>query len=192
MKVAVYLGSRSGRGDKYLKAAYELGSRLAAEGFAVVYGGSSIGTMGALAEGIASQDGECIGVFPEGFKGKPEVVAAGINIRGSRLTEDIIVRNFSERKAVMEQISDCCVALPGSWGTLDELFTYAIGSELKFNGGKKIYILNLDGYYDALRAHIDKMLQEEFISEASSRVFTFVPDVQTLLQELLSDRDSSR
>jgi len=172
-----------------MKAAREIGERLSAEGIAVIYGGSTVGTMGALAEGIAANRGECIGVFPEGFRGKPEVVAAGIDIRsGSYLTQDIIVKNFSERKALMEEMSDCCVALPGSWGTLDELFTYALGSELKFNGGKKIYIMNLDGYYDAIKVLIDKMLEEEFISEASSRIFTFVTDVDSLVADLLSDR----
>lgn len=185
MKVAVYLGSRSGNGEKYLQAAYELGRRLAQEGIGVVYGGSCVGTMGALADGIASVGGECIGVFPKGFKGKPEVAAAGIDIKCKKLTQDIIVSDFSERKSTMEKISDCCVALPGSWGTLDEMFSYAVGSDLKANGGKKIFVLNLDGYYDALVAHVGKMLQEGFITEDSKSLLTFEPTVESLTDALI-------
>ena len=184
MKTAVYLGSHEGNDPIYMGTAYELGFRLAQEGIGVIYGGASIGTMGALAQGVADAEGECTGVFPEGFKGRPDVEAAGIDIRKSRLTEDIIVRDFSERKAVMERLSDCCIALPGSWGTLDELFTYATNTQLRFNGGKPLFVLNLEGYYDPLVTMVEKMLQEGFIDESSRNLLQFLPSVDAIVGAL--------
>ena len=184
MRIAVYLGSSPGKNPKYMETARELGRSLARRGIGVVFGGAGVGTMKALSEGVAEAGGECIGVFPQGFKGKPEVAAAGIDIRRCAITKEIIVKDFAERKATMGNLSDCCVALPGSWGTLDELFTYATESQLGFNGGKRIFVLNLDGYYDNIVAMVDKMLSEGFISECSYHLLTFVPTVEALLSML--------
>ena len=184
MRAAIYLGSHEGARPVYMQNAYELGRRLALEGIGVVYGGASIGTMGALSSGVASAGGECIGVFPEGFKGRPDVAEAGIDIRGSRLTQDIIVPDFATRKAEMERLSDLCIALPGSWGTLDELFTYATSTQLQFNGGKPLFVLNTDGYYDGLVQLVQKMYAEGFIEECTLSLLCFVPTVEELVEEV--------
>ena len=184
MRVAVYLGSHDGNRPVYRQTAYELGYRLALAGIGVVYGGAGIGTMEALADGVAAAGGECTGVFPEGFKGRPDVAAAGIDIRQCVLTTDIIVRDFPERKKEMERLSDCCIALPGSWGTLDELFTYATDTQLGFNGGKRVFVLNLDGYYDSLITLIRNMYEEGFIDASSLDLITFVTSVDEFLSIL--------
>ena len=187
MRISVYLGSSPGKDPKYMATARQAGRRFAESGIGVVFGGAGVGTMRALAEGVAEAGGECIGVFPRGFKGKPEVAAKGIDIHSCPVTEEILVADFAERKQKMGELGDCCVALPGSWGTLDELFTYATESQLGFNGGKKIYVLNLDGYYDNIVAMVDKMYAEGFISDLSRGLLTFVPTVDALLDALKSD-----
>lgn len=184
MRIAIYLGSHDGNDPIYCETARELGRRLALRGIGIIYGGANVGTMGALASGAASEGGECIGVFPEGFKGRPIVAATGRNIRQEGLTDFVMVKNFAERKQVMEDMSDCCLALPGSWGTMDELFTYATSSQLLFNGGKKIYILNVKGYYDNLKAQIDKMDEEGFLDPGAISLFIFCDTVDELMERL--------
>ena len=184
MRIAVYLGSSRGRDPKYMEAAQETGRRLAQSGIGVVFGGAGVGTMKALSDGVAQAGGECIGVFPRGFKGKPEVAASGVNIHDCPVTREILVKDFAERKATMGELSDCCVALPGSWGTLDELFTYATETQLGFNGGKPLFVLNLDGYYDSLVSMVEKMYVEGFIYESSYHLLTFVPTVDALIEKV--------
>ena len=142
-----------------------MGARLAREGFRLVYGGSDVGTMKALADGTASESGTAYGVFPRGFHGYPEDTwhRKGNLLRDS-LSEVFYVADLPERKRVMELLSDACIALPGSWGTLDELFCYAANSKLQFNGGKPLFVFNENGYYDPLREQIDRMQSEGFIN----------------------------
>ncbi len=182
--VGVYLGPPAGNGPVCCDPAREFGRRIAQHGWSLIYGGSSVGTMGALADGCLEAGGECIGVFPDGFKGKPEVAAQGIEVERRDLTIMKNCSNFQERKRMMEEMSDCCVALPGSWGTMDELFTYATNSELKFNGGKKIFVLNLNGYYEPLKAQISKMYECGFILEYSTRLFRFCDTLDELMAAL--------
>ena len=182
--ISVYLGSSPGKGTKYCEAARELGRQMALRGWRLVYGGAAVGTMEALAEGCLQNGGECVGVFPVGFKGKPEVAAAGIDVEKRNVGQTVYCANFSERKQIMEDMGDCCVALPGSWGTLDELFTYATNTQLGFNGGKKIFLLNLDGYYNTLKDMIQKMWEEGFIAEYGLHMLTFCDTLDDLLSHL--------
>lgn len=184
MKIAIYLGSHDGNDPIYCRTAYELGRTLAQKGIGIVYGGANVGTMGSLARGAADAHGECIGVFPEGFKGRPVVAATGQNIRQEGLTDFLVVKNFAERKQVMEDMSDCCLALPGSWGTMDELFTYATSSQLLFNGGKRIFILNTKGFYDPLKAQIGRMYDEGFIDASARNLFIFCETIDDLIEAL--------
>lgn len=181
--VAVYLGSHDGNDPSFRRTAYELGRALALEGIRVVYGGANVGTMGALAKGCLEAGGECVGVFPSGFKGKTEVAVTGRDIFQQGLSKVFECSNFAERKQIMEDESDCCVALPGSWGTLDELFTYASNSELKFNGGKKVFVLNTDGYYNPLKELVSIMFRNGFIVENSTKLITFCDTIQDLMEQ---------
>ncbi|MBR4212659.1 MAG: TIGR00730 family Rossman fold protein [Bacteroidales bacterium] len=162
--VAVFLGSHPGQNPAFCEHASALGARLAREGYTLVYGGSDVGTMKALADGFTAEKGTSLGVFPRGFHGNPE---DAWHRKGNLLREDLsgvfYVADLPERKRVMELLSDCCIALPGSWGTLDELFCYATSSKLRFNGGKPLFVFNENGYYDPLRQQIDTMLAEGFI-----------------------------
>ena len=184
MKIAVYLGSHEGKDPVYCKSAYELGRRLAMKGIGIVYGGARVGTMGALARGAASAGGECIGVYPKGFKGRPDVARQGLEIKQEGLSRFIEVEGFPQRKQLMEDLSDCCVALPGSWGTMDELFAYTTSTQLEFNGGKKLFVLNINGFYDDLKHQIRKMYEEGFIDESAVDLIRFCDSIDELMERL--------
>ena len=184
MKIAVYLGSHDGNNPIYCESAYELGRRLALKGIGIVYGGAKVGTMGALASGAAAEGGECIGVYPKGFKGRPVVARQGIEIKQEGLSQFIEVEGFPQRKQLMEDISDCCLALPGSWGTMDEMFAYTTSTQLGFNGGKRIFVLNINGFYDHLKAQILKMHEEGFIDEDATSLITFCNSIDELMEKL--------
>lgn len=177
--VAVYLGSASAS-EKYLKLAFDFGKRLAECGIRVVYGGADVGTMAALADGVLSAGGHLIGVFPTGFGGKREVAAQNIEILRKDVTELIEVRDFAERKETMCSLSDCCVAIPGSYGTMDELFCYAVENEIGLHD-KISYVLNVDGYYDGLEMQVERMKNDGFISRDAGMI-TFVHSVDEFFE----------
>ena len=162
--VAVYLGSRPGRGSGYVRDAYRLGQLLAQKGIRIVYGGASVGTMKALADGAASEGGQVVGVFPAGFKGKKDNAAAGIDVGpgGVQLTETIVVKDIPERIATMERLSDAMIFLPGSFGTMTEAFSWMEEWQLGYHS-KPGFILNTNGYYDGLLVQMRKMVAEGFM-----------------------------
>lgn len=169
--VAVYLGSADAS-RKWREFAYNFGKRLADCGIKVVYGGADVGTMSCLADGVLAGKGHLTGVFPVGFGGKREIAAQHRKILREDVTENIEVLDFAERKTTMRVLSDCCVILPGSYGTMDELFCYAVENEIGVHD-KKTYVLNIDGYYDGLEMQVDTMKREGFINRASD-VIIFV------------------
>lgn len=169
--VAVYLGSAESS-PKWREFARNFGNRLAENGIKVIYGGANVGTMAALADGVIAGKGHLTGVFPVGFGGKRDVAAKHIPILREDVTELIEVRDFAERKDVMCSISDCCVALPGSYGTLDELFCYAVGNEIGLHD-KISYVMNVDGFYDGLEQQIETEKREGFIGVEAGMI-TFV------------------
>ena len=162
MTAAVYLGSSNGNSPKYCENARRLGRLLAEKGIAVVYGGASVGTMKALAEGVLEAGGSLTGVMPVGFRGRRNYAAKGIDVRlhapGIHFIE---TPDMGSRIATMEQLSDMCIILPGSHGTMEEFFSYFTGIEVgRFD--KRIAILNTDGYYNPLLELLETMLKEGF------------------------------
>lgn len=177
--VAVYLGSAAAS-DKYMKLAFDFGRRLAENGIRVVYGGADVGTMAALADGVLSVGGHLTGVFPVGFGGKREVAARNVEILRKDVTELIQVKDFAERKETMSSLSDCCVAIPGSYGTMDELFCYAVENEIGLHD-KISYVLNIDGYYDGLEMQVERMKNDGFIGRDAGMI-TFVHSVDEFFE----------
>ena len=169
--VAVYLGSAT-VAERYHRLAYDFGHGLAERGIRVVYGGAAVGTMQSLSEGVLDAGGEIMGVFPRGFRGKREVAARGINIEQKDATSIVEVEDFAERKKLMTAMSDCCVILPGGFGTLDELFCHAVGNEIGEHD-KKAYVLNEGGFYDGLRQQMETMRSESFLGRDYS-IITFL------------------
>lgn len=180
----VYLGSAIGRSQIFSDTAFRVGAELAKRGISVVYGGACVGTMNSLADGVLSQKGEIIGVFPRGFKGKKSYQEQKIEVCHQGLTELIEVEDMSQRKKVMEKISDCCIALPGSYGTLDELFEYIVNHQLGFHD-KPVFILNLEGFYDPIIDMIKKMKETEFLRGYDQSFIHFCPTVEDIISKLL-------
>lgn len=178
--VTVYLGSSLGNKPCFAEAANELGKGLAKSGISVVYGGACVGTMKALAVGVLSEGGSITGVFPKGFKGKPEICSTGIAVQSSMDTISIEVEDIPERKRVMESLGECCVTLPGSYGTMDELFQYVVNLQLGFTK-KPVFVLNLNGYYDLLKELILNMFNNGFTGECDLNIIRFCDSVEELL-----------
>jgi uncharacterized protein (TIGR00730 family) len=174
MRVAVFLGSSTGRRPEYAAAAADLGRSLAEAGAGLVYGGSSIGLMGVLADAALSAGGEVIGVIPA------SVFAAEVAHRG--LTRLEVVGSMHERKALMAELADCFVALPGGLGTLDELVEILTWRQLGLHA-KPVALLNVNGFWDRLIRLVDALAADGFVPE-SSRGLLRAEDPQELLKLL--------
>ena len=178
--VAVYLGSAPGCKDIYKGLAYELGNRLASAGLTLVYGSAGVMTMGALADGAAAAGGRVVGVFPRGFRGTKEVRESGLEVVQHGLSEFIETADFAERKQVMEDLSDGCIVMPGSFGTLDELFTYACNRAIDKHT-KPILVFNFEGYYDPLKQLLANMQDAGFMKPIMSDAITFCDTIEEIV-----------
>lgn len=154
-KVCVFCGSSPGANAQYTKKAEELGLELTKRKIGLVYGGAKIGVMGRIADSVLKNGGEVIGVIPEALKLK-EVAHEGL----SKLH---VVDNMHSRKALMYEISDAFIALPGGIGTLDEFFEILTWTQLGLHQ-KPCGLLNVCNYYDKLLDFLDHMVSEKFVT----------------------------
>lgn len=152
--VGVFCGSSSGRGDTYLDAARALGHLLADEGLGLVYGGGTVGLMGAAADACLANGGHVTGVIPRGL------FAREIEHRG--VTELHEVATMHERKALMYDRSDAFIALPGGLGTLDELAEVATWGQLGLHA-KPIVLLDVAGFWQPFVDQLDRMVDAELL-----------------------------
>lgn len=182
-KISVYLGSSPFCLSEFKELAFNVGIALAKSGHTIIYGGAAVGTMGALADGAQRYGGKVIGVFPKGFQGTREVRRSGMAVVRGGLDEMIEVKDFAERKQVMEDMSDCALILPGSYGTLDELFTYACNRAIDLHE-KNIYVLNYKGYYDPLKDLLDNMKKANFLKESMIGILSFHDTIEEILELL--------
>ena len=170
--VCVFCGSNPGRRPEYLAGAAELGLLLAARGLRVVYGGAHVGTMGALADAVLAAGGEITGVIP-GHLVEAEVAHRDV-------TDLRVVRSMHERKAMMAELSDAFVALPGGLGTLEEFAEIVTWAQLGLHA-KPTGLLNLLGYYDQLLAFFDHATAERFLRPDHREMIIDRPDPAALL-----------
>ncbi|MHB8912608.1 MAG: LOG family protein [Lysobacter sp.] len=170
--VCVYCGSNPGARPVYAERAMALGNRLANDGLALVYGGGNVGLMGVVADAVLAAGGEVIGVIPEQLVGW-EVAHRGV----TRLE---VVANMHERKARMFDLSDAFVALPGGFGTLDEMFEMLTWRQLGI-GDKPCAFLDVDGFYAPLVAMMDRMVAEGFVHAEQRRDLWHGDDIGTML-----------
>jgi len=171
--VVVFCGSGDGNHAGFTSEAFLLGKKLAEQDIQLIYGGARIGVMGAVAEGALSRGGKAIGVIPHFLRTK-EVAHEG-------LTELIVVPSMHERKMKMHELCDGIIALPGGFGTLEELFEVLTWAQLGLHQ-KPIGIMNTNGYYNHLLSLIDSMLQKEFITHHHRSLFVVSETVDELLQ----------
>jgi uncharacterized protein (TIGR00730 family) len=170
--VCVYCGSSFGADPLYLEATRSLAQTLVANGIRVVYGGASVGLMGALADATLEAGGEVVGVIPQQLVDR-EVAHAG-------LTELHVVSTMHERKALMAELSDAFVALPGGIGTLEELIEVFTWSQLGLHR-KPLGVLNVNGYYDGLGAFLDHAVEQGFQPAQQRAKLVMAADPDALL-----------
>lgn len=173
MNICVYAGSSQGARSEYRDAAKAFGELLAAEGIGLVYGGASVGLMGVLANSALTNGGTVIGVITEALK-HVEIAHAG-------LTELRVVETMHERKAVMAELSDAFVALPGGIGTFEELFEAWTWSQLGIHA-KPCGLLNTAGFYDQLAGFLDHVVAEQFLKPVHRGVVCIEDDPRKLLE----------
>jgi uncharacterized protein (TIGR00730 family) len=155
-RLCVYCGSSKGTGDSYVKAAHELAALLVASGIELVYGGASKGIMGVLADAVLAGGGQVRGVIPQSLHDK-EIAHAG-------LTELYVVNSMHERKSLMAVLSDGFVAMPGGFGTLEEIIEVLTWGQLQFHN-KPCGFLNINGFFDHLLQYFDHAVREGFLRE---------------------------
>jgi len=152
--ICVYCGSNAGSKPVYTERAIALGTRIAKEGLALVYGGGNVGLMGVVADAVLEAGGEVIGVIPE------QLVNWEVAHKGVTRLE--VVANMHERKARMFDLADGFVALPGGFGTLDEMFEMLTWRQLGI-ADKPCAFLDVDGFYAPLLTMMDRMVEERFL-----------------------------
>lgn len=170
--LCVYCGSSAGVSPRYAQEARALGALLVERGITLVYGGGKVGLMGTIADEVMRLGGQATGVIPQALMDK-EVGHKG-------LTALHVVKNMHERKAMMAELSDGFIAMPGGIGTLEELFEVFTWAQLRFHD-KPIGILNTEGYYDALLGFVTHMVEQGFVKADQAKLLMSAPDPQALL-----------
>ncbi len=177
--MCVYCGSAPGNSDVYTYVAAELGKMLAESNIELVYGGASIGVMGAIANAVMEHGGKVTGIIPHGLF-KREVAHKGI-------TSLLVVDSMHERKALMAQMADALVTLPGGYGTLEELFEMVTWNQIGIHS-KPIFLLNTLGFYDPLLQFIDHTVKQGFIREGQRDIITVAENPTELMHMLQKQR----
>jgi|SRR6218665_187264 len=172
-RITVFCGSGSGTDKIFEEIAYQLGVTLAKKEIGLVYGGASVGLMGAVANGVLDNGGEVIGILPE-FLQKKELAHKG-------LTELIIVETMHERKKEMDEKCDGVITLPGGFGTMEEFFEMLTWAQLGLHK-KPVALLNVNGFYDELLSFLGTMVKKGFLKEVNRKML--IP--ATTIEELLS------
>ncbi|MEJ8567066.1 TIGR00730 family Rossman fold protein [Elongatibacter sediminis] len=178
-RICVYCGSNPGRRPDYRAAARSLGEELVRRGIGLVYGGASIGVMGAVADAVLEGGGEVIGIIPHALAAR-EVAHTG-------LTQLDVVDSMHQRKARMAELSDGFIALPGGWGTLEELFEALTWSQLGLHH-KPCGLLNISGYFNHLEAFLEHTMAEQFVRTDYRPMMMMEDEPATLLNRFATYR----
>jgi uncharacterized protein (TIGR00730 family) len=181
-RICVFCGSSKGAKPNYLSEAKSLGRQMADGGWGLVYGGTSIGLMGATADAALSGGAEVIGVLPQALQGR-EIAHPG-------LTKLHTVGSMHERKAFMAALSDAFIALPGGYGTLDEFFEIVTWAQLGIHS-KLCVLINTDGYYDFLLRFLEHAVTEEFVRPANLRLVQVARDSAEALRWIKQEWDKA-
>lgn len=172
-KLAVFCGSKDGATPIFRQAAATLGTTLAAHQIGLVYGGSRVGTMGAVADAVLAANGQAVGVLPHFLQEK--------EIAHPNLTELHLVESMHDRKAKMAELADGFIILPGGPGTMEEFFEVFTWAQLGLHE-KPCGILNIDGYYDPLVALFQQMETQGFLITEHASMLLVDSDPERLLE----------
>lgn len=173
--ITVFCGASSGNNTLYCEQAKALGSLLVKRNIGVVYGGAHIGVMGALADAALAAGGRVTGVIPKFLQTK-EIAHEGLSAL-------VLVDTMHERKMKMHELCDGMIALPGGFGTLEELFEVLTWAQLGLHK-KPIGLLNTNGYYDSLIAMIQTMVDRGFLKEHNQKMLIVSEDIDDLLTQM--------
>lgn len=160
-RICVFCGSSNGSQPVYAQSARALGTVLASNGIGLVYGGGNVGLMGVVADAAMESGGEVIGVIPEALVQR--------ELAHRAVTELIVVRSMHERKAMMAELSDAFIAMPGGYGTFEEFCEIITWAQLGLHR-KPCAILNVEGYYDPLLALFDRAVAEGFVHPSNRQL----------------------
>ncbi|KAE8712710.1 Cytokinin riboside 5'-monophosphate phosphoribohydrolase LOG3 [Hibiscus syriacus] len=174
-RICVFCGSSPGKKSSYREAAIELGRELVARNIDLVYGGRSIGLMGLISQAVFDGGRHVIGVIPKTLMPR--------EITGETLGEVKAVSDMHQRKAEMARQSDAFIALPGGYGTLEELLEVITWAQLGIHD-KPVGLLNVDGYYNSLLLFIDKAVEEGFISPNARHILVSASTPQHLVKSM--------
>lgn len=175
--ICVYCGSSFGRQAIYTETAQALGELLAEREIRLIYGGAKVGLMGVVADAVLSKGGEVIGVIPDSLVNH-EVAHDG-------LTDLIITDSMHTRKMRMAELADAFIALPGGWGTLDELFEVLTWAQLGFHQ-KPCGLLNVAGYYEGLKQFFKHTVDEAFVRSSNYDLLLIENEPKIMLDRLLT------
>ena len=170
--VGVFCGSNSGRGDRYVAAARALGAELASRDIKLVYGGGRVGLMGEVADAALAGGGHVTGVIPAALVAR--------EVGHTALSEQHVVDSMHERKALMAELSQGFIAMPGGYGTLDETFEILTWAQLGMHK-HPVGMLNVDGYFDKLLAFVDHAIAEGFVRPEYKAMLSVAADPGELL-----------
>ena len=182
MNITVYLGSNEGKTPGLKSAVRELGTWIGSGGHTLIYGGSKRGLMGELAESVLFAGGEVTGVEPQFF------IDMGFDYPD--ITKLIITRDMSERKAKMIELGDAFIAFPGGTGTLEEI-SEIMSKVVLGHLHTPCIVYNLNGYYDCLRALLDRMVEEELASTEKLEGISFVTGLDEIREIIAGKADKS-
>jgi uncharacterized protein (TIGR00730 family) len=182
-RLCVFSGSSEGAHPDYLQAAEGLGRTLVAQGIGLVYGGAHVGLMGAIADAVLDAGGEAVGVIPQALVDR-EIAHTG-------LTDLHVVGSMHERKALMAELSDGFIALPGGMGTLEELFEVYTWMQLGLHS-KPLGLLDVRGYYARLSAFLDHAVAERFMTVEHRELLVVEEGAERLLEAFRRWRPPAR
>ena len=166
--ICVYCSSSEYLDEKFYNIAYELGEKIAKNGDTLVYGGSNCGCMGKVANGVLANNGKVVGIIPQA------IVDKGVTSPVS--SEIIISKDMNDRKQMMEQKADIFIALPGSFGTMDEIFQVIVTKQLSYHS-KGIIFINVDNYYQPLFDMIENFYKYGFAREFNRELYYICDNV---------------
>ncbi|MFQ3215034.1 MAG: hypothetical protein ACJAT1_000936 [Marivirga sp.] len=173
--IVVFCGSSEGTDKQFKEQATLMGETLALKDIRVIYGGSKAGMMGAVADGALSKGGTVVGVIP-GFLKRKEIAH-------TELSELIVVESMHQRKTIMHELCDGIIALPGGFGTFEELFEVLTWSQLGHHQ-KPMGLLNVNGYYEDLLEMIQKMVDKGFSNQVNQQMLLVADTVDSLLEKM--------
>jgi uncharacterized protein (TIGR00730 family) len=182
-RICVFCGSSPGTREMYVEQAERLGRRMAARGIGLVYGGGGIGLMGMVARAVIEAKGEVIGVIPYALATKE----VALDVTNGAKVELRVVQTMHERKAMMAELADAFIALPGGLGTFDELFEALTWAQLGIHQ-KPIGILNIEGYFDPLLSMIDRAIEEGFVLPRYRRLIVESDEIEDLISRFFNYR----